>query len=37
VSTFTSVELVDYATFVSYAVLTSALALDRVDLAKKVW
>jgi hypothetical protein len=36
VSTFTSVELVDYATFVSYAVLTSALALDRVDLAKKV-
>lgn len=36
VSTFTSVELVDYATFVSYAVFTSALALDRVDLDKKV-
>lgn len=35
-STFTSYELVDYATFVSYTVFCSAFALGRVDLSKKV-
>lgn len=36
VSTFTSIELLDYKTFVSYAVYCCVFALDRVELGKKV-
>ena len=36
VSTFTSYELMDYLTFIKYAIISSMLALDRKDLTKKV-
>ncbi|ORX96014.1 PCI-domain-containing protein [Basidiobolus meristosporus CBS 931.73] len=35
-STFTSTELMEYKDFVKYAVLTSAISLNRVDMKKKV-
>lgn len=37
VATFTSYELMDYPTFVTYTVLCSMIALDRTDLRKKVF
>lgn len=36
VSTFTSYELMDYKTFVTYTVYVSMIALDRPDLREKV-
>ncbi|CAH3151112.1 unnamed protein product [Porites lobata] len=36
ISTFTSYELMDYKTFVTYTVLASMIALERVDLRQKV-
>lgn len=36
ISTFTSYELMDYKTFVTYTVLASMIALERVDLRTKV-
>lgn len=36
ISTFTSYELMDYRTFVTYTVLASMIALERVDLRTKV-
>lgn len=36
ISTFTSYELMDYKTFVTYTVITSMIALERVDLKKRV-
>ncbi|XP_033104060.1 26S proteasome non-ATPase regulatory subunit 6-like [Anneissia japonica] len=36
VSTFTSYELMDYKTFVTYTVVISVVALDRTDLRKRV-
>ncbi|KNC70658.1 hypothetical protein SARC_16812, partial [Sphaeroforma arctica JP610] len=35
-STFTASELMDYESYVSYTVICSVIALDRVDLAEKV-
>ena len=36
VATFTSYELMDYKTFVTYTVLCGIIALDRPDLRQKV-
>lgn len=36
VSTFTSYELMDYKTFVTYTVICSMISLSRVDLREKV-
>lgn len=36
VSTFTSYELMDYKTFVTYTVYVSMIALERPDLREKV-
>ena len=36
VSTFTSVEIMEYSSFVSMTVLASAISLDRVPLKEKV-
>ena len=36
ISTFTSYELMDYKTFVTYTVLASMIALERVDPRQKV-
>lgn len=37
VSTFTSYELMDYKTFVTYTVYVCMIALKRPDLREKVW